>query len=552
MTIRKKIILGFSAITIIAIILAVAGIVSTDILIAKSEELRWLQTQSEGIGNVLEAHYAWRQELTEAVAFGKEFRGSLDPNTCALGKWLSSNEAQNISDGEIIAFLRKIDNPHGFIHIEARGVITRVQNDELDLAMEQLKNTLLPVTQEVIDILTQMTQRYEVLIDEKCDEIKMVGDIIRIVIVVLLVMSLIACILLTRAITLSVIKPLIPLSSYMERAATTGDIALADADVEVIGKFAEIKDQIGYTIKNTAAFVGRLSAVSDLLEHIANGDLTVNVSVLSERDTMGNSLHKMVRSLNDMFTEINIATSHVSGGSEQIASSSQSLASGSTQQASTVEELNASTHEISEKTDHNAKIANKAAELAQTIKSKAEIGSRQMGEMTTAVNDINQASQSISKVIKVIDDIAFQTNILALNAAVEAARAGQHGKGFAVVAEEVRSLAAKSAVAAKDTAELIANTMTKAELGAKIAENTALSLSEIVQGINESSHIVGEIAVSSGEQSIAVSQINVGLSQVSEVIQQNSATAEESAAASHEMNGQAVVLERLVSQFKLK
>jgi methyl-accepting chemotaxis protein len=552
MTIRKKIILGFSAITVIAIILGVAGFVSTDILTTKSEELRGLQTESEGVGDVLQAHYVWRQGLTEAVTFGKEFKGSLDPNTCALGKWLSSNEAQNIADAEIIALLREVERPHAFIHTEAGGIIDNLQNDELDLAREELNNSLLPVTQEVIDILAQMTDRYEVLIDEKSDEIKTVGGIISTIIVVLLVASLISCILLARAITLSVIKPLIPLSSYMERAATTGDIALADADVAVIGKFAEIKDEIGYTIKNTAAFVGRLSAVNDLLGRIADGDLTANVSVLSADDSMGNSLHKMVHSLNDMFTEINTATSRVSNGSEQIASSSQSLASGSTQQASTVEELNASTHEISEKTHHNAKIANKAAELAQTIKGKAEVGSRQMGEMTTAVNDINQASQSISKVIKVIDDIAFQTNILALNAAVEAARAGQHGKGFAVVAEEVRNLAAKSAVAAKDTAELIANTMEKAELGAKIAEDTAHSLSEIVQGINESSHIVGEIAVSSGEQSIAVSQINVGLSQVTEVIQQNSATAEESAAASHEMNEQAVVLERLVSRFKLK
>jgi methyl-accepting chemotaxis protein len=185
------------------------------------------------------------------------------------------------------------------------------------------------------------------------------------------------------------------------------------------------------------------------------------------------------------------------------------------------------------------------------IKEDAEKGSAQMDSMMQAVREINDASVQIKKVIKVIDDIAFQTNILALNAAVEAARAGEAGKGFAVVAEEVRNLASKSAEAAQDTGMLIANSMEKAVLGARIAEETAESLSGIVAGIGESSRIVGEIARSSEIQNISISNINNGITHVVDLVQKNNSSSEESAATSIEMSSQAETLELLVSQFKL-
>ena len=347
-------------------------------------------------------------------------------------------------------------------------------------------------------------------------------------------------------------KPLTLLTNFMKKAGTVGDISMSEADKASFAKSGLIKDEIGQTIGATSAFVDHVTVVSHALETIAGGDLTVEVKLLSDSDTMGLSLKSMVSNLNNMFSEINSATSQVSAGSKQIADGATALAAGSTEQASSVEELAAALNEVSASTNENADMAKEASGLSGEIKGSAEKGSVQMDQMMQAVTEINDASGSISKVIKVIDDIAFQTNILALNAAVEAARAGQHGKGFAVVAEEVRNLAAKSAEAAKDTSALIENSIEKANFGMSIASETSSSLHEIVEGINRNAEIITKIEHSSEDQARAIKQINVGIDQVAQVVQQNSATAEESAAASEEMSGQAHMLEGLIAQFKLK
>jgi methyl-accepting chemotaxis protein len=190
--------------------------------------------------------------------------------------------------------------------------------------------------------------------------------------------------------------------------------------------------------------------------------------------------------------------------------------------------------------------------MSVSIKENAEEGIKQVENMMQAVTEISEASQSISKIIKTIDDIAFQTNILALNAAVEAARAGQHGKGFAVVADEVRNLASESAQAAKDTSSMIAESVEKSNLGLTIATETSAGLREFVDGIMQSTEIVAKIAQSSNEQSEAILQVNRSIDQVSQVIQQNSATAEESAAASEEMSSQASLLQECIGRFRLR
>jgi methyl-accepting chemotaxis protein len=376
------------------------------------------------------------------------------------------------------------------------------------------------------------------------------ASLIRFIIIFIVVFSIVLFV--AFLIGRNISKPIHALSSYMRRVGLTGNVLYSPEENVELEFYINKGGEMGRLIESCGIFIDHVIEVTKALEQIADGDLSIDVEAISDQDVIANTLNMMLKNLNDMFNEIGVSAKQVSAVSNQIASGSHALAQGSTEQAASVEELSGTISDIAGKIRENADMAKHAAALAETIKGSAEEGSQYMDNMMTAVDEIAEASNSIEKVIKVIDDIAFQTNILALNAAVEAARAGSHGKGFAVVAEEVRNLASKSADAARNTNKLIAQSIEKASLGSRVAGETASSLEKIVSGINESSQIVNEIAKSSEEQSNNIGQINTGIDQVSQVVQQNSATAEQSSAASSQMNGQSVLLNELISKFRLK
>ena len=324
---------------------------------------------------------------------------------------------------------------------------------------------------------------------------------------------------------------------------------LAKGELVTIKKFGP--DELGAITDALNEMTANMGEQAGAAQRVADGDLTVVVTPRSDKDELNIALRQLVDDNNTALSEMRNSAEQVSESSEQVAAASQTLAQGSTEQASAITQITASIEDIAQRTRINASDANSAKELVSNAREDADLGNQRMNDMIVAMKDINDSSENISKIIKVIDDIAFQTNILALNAAVEAARAGSNGRGFAVVADEVRNLAQKSAQAASETAELIENSIVKVNKGSKLAQETATSLKEIVNAIEKVAEITGSIAEASNEQAVAVNQINTAIGQVSIVIQNNSSTSEECAAASEILSMQAMKLREMIGHYNL-
>ena len=311
------------------------------------------------------------------------------------------------------------------------------------------------------------------------------------------------------------------------------------------------KDEVGQLALALDNMAEGLESKAVLAKRIADGDLTCEVKLASEEDSLGLTLQAMIKSLSEIISQVNEAAGQVAAGSGQVSESSQSLSQGAAEQAASMEEITSTMTEVGAQVRTNAENASQANQAALGAQEAADGGNQQMRQMIEAMEDINYSSKEIAKIIKTIDDIAFQTNLLALNAAVEAARAGKYGKGFAVVAQEVRNLAGRSAEAARETTELIEGSVKKVEKGSEIVDKTAGALNEIAQNISKVTDLVGEIAAASNEQAMGVSQVNDGLGQIEQVTQQNTANAEQTAAAAEELASQASLLKESLAMFIL-
>ncbi len=329
------------------------------------------------------------------------------------------------------------------------------------------------------------------------------------------------------------------------------NVSLAIKSKDEIGKLAQA---FNLTIDQLVNYQGYIDEISGALLSVSQGDLLIELQkeYAGQFKKVKDNMQSMLDHLNGTLLQINQAAQQVDSGAGQVANGAQALSQGATEQASSIEELSASISEITDQIKQNAENAKNAYDKSAFAGKELQSSNGQMKSMVAAMDQITVKSAEISKIIKVIDDIAFQTNILALNAAVEAARAGAAGKGFAVVADEVRNLAGKSAEAAKNTTGLIEETIAAVKNGTKIADVTAKSLEESARETSEAITLINKIAQASDEQAQAIVQINQGVDQISGVVQTNAATAEESAAASQELSGQSHLLKELLARFTLK
>lgn len=372
-----------------------------------------------------------------------------------------------------------------------------------------------------------------------------------IIVVVLLVVAIILAFFISIKVTASIVRPI----EEVEGAAQNLSKGLIKNELTYTGK-----DEIGVLVESFKetfrALDMMISDLNRLMAEMARGNF--NIRTEAEEYYVGDfapllsSIRKMNINLSSTLSRINDASDQVASGSEQVSNGAQALSQGATEQASAVEQLAASINEISQKVVQTAQHSRTASEQVGKAGEELTLSNQRMQDMISAMSEISQSSSEIGKIIKTIEDIAFQTNILALNAAVEAARAGSAGKGFAVVADEVRNLASKSAEAAKNTTALIEKSIQAVENGTKIADSTAKALLLTVESTKIAVDVVDKISDATSEQSNSIQEVTQGIDQISSVVQTNSATAEESAAASEELSSQAEMLKSQVRKFKLR
>lgn len=554
MKIRSRMLVSYAIILAFTIIACVAGVVMISNVGGSLTGFYNQQFQTVNQAwTARRAVYAARNAMLQAIiepdiSKTEAFLKTASDEGAAMAKAIQSVGTTFAGDASLVTQIEELLTKAGPIRERIAESIT---SGKADAAYKTLNDEYIPLTDEIRSVMTEISNQADANAKSRVVDGQSLTSFAIILVSGIAVLSVAVGLFFAFFISNSIRKPV----AEIEAAAKSLSHGELSAKIDYTGgdELGSLADSMRTTI---AELSGIVADMSYLMGEIAGGNF--NNHTRTEESYVGDfrpiliNIRDMNQKLSDTMRQINESADQVSSGSEQVSGGAQALSQGATEQASSVEELAATITEISEQISSSAASAAQASLKAEAVRNEMEDGNKRMQEMMEAMTEISQSSGEIGKIIKTIEDIAFQTNILALNAAVEAARAGTAGKGFAVVADEVRNLASKSAEASKNTAGLIASSIESVENGRKIAEKTAQVMVTAVEGVREVTDAVDSISAASAQQADAATQVTTGIDQISSVVQTNSATAEESAAASEELSAQALNLNTLVSRFKLR
>ncbi len=494
------------------------------------------------------AHYNWGNNLRDAIYLGNEFTGSTDYKGCVLGKWIYGERGTSDIEEAVHQKLDALESIHKEIH-ESAVIITDMYKTNPNGARQYFQNNTISSINKLVAGLDEIIQLSTDI--NHTDTIEMQRSITFLIwLSIICGIITIGCMVsLVQYVMLKIVHPVLNIteeSSNLSQGSLKFHVEVKE-DNE-IGKLVQSLEQSVNTIKEY------VSDIDVTMSYLADGDFTASPSIpyIGDFKPIEASINNFIDNVKSTLSQLETISEQVSYGSGQVSNSAQSLAQGATEQASSVESLSLTTNEISKSATENAKAAHQSMEQLEQANDEVGTCNESMKDMVKAMDHINTSSQEIGKILKTIEDIAFQTNILALNAAVEAARAGAAGKGFAVVADEVRNLAAKSDEAAKATKELIESSMAAVENGNHIVSSVSNALQKTADLSSEAVSGMGKIASSVENEAKAIEDVTVGIDQISTVVQSNTATSQEQAAASEELSVQAQMLKEQLNKFKLQ
>lgn len=546
-SVRQQILSGYLIIILVMCLLVALSLLSLVGINWNYKRVANNRNNQASTQTALTKHYEWLELFNESLQNGQEFKGSLSHTTCLLGQWIAQTEGEDLADVTIASTLESIKTPHEKMHTLAPEILALVRTDK-QAAYTRFLNEIKPLVNQVISGLETISGRYQSIASEASEKMdRQILALIIINVVSALTGFILAGFYGNRS-ARQISGPITAVAEWSEKLSQGADQIKIDPRM-----VSENRDtEVGSMIRSFQRMVESIHENVEVVKRLAKGDMTVFVNIRSEEDSLGTNLYHLVQSHDFMFAKILKIGMATASASKHIASASQMLADTAMQQASAVRELNVSTEETRSLVQQNTEQVRQAAELSQSMRQDMKDSNEKMKTLVQSVDEIDKSSQKIASVIKLIEDIAFQTNILALNAAIEAARAGTAGKGFAVVAGEVRMLALRSAEAANESKLLIEDTIRATQEGSQASSAAFQTFQHMITDLDQISETVTNILGSSQKYEEAVVRIHTEVESISNSISSNVAINEETAEASIKMEANAKLLEEEMRQFNLR